>query len=57
MMEFLKFSVAGLLLFTPKPHRDNRGYCSRTFDAEIARQHGVDPSAFVQDSVSRSALA
>jgi dTDP-4-dehydrorhamnose 3,5-epimerase len=55
MMEVLNSSVAGLLVFVPAPHRDDRGYFSRTFDAEIARQHGVDTGAFVQDSVSRSA--
>ena len=54
-MEVLNSSVSGLLLFRPTPHRDNRGYFSRTFDAEVARQHGIDPNAFVQDSISRSA--
>jgi dTDP-4-dehydrorhamnose 3,5-epimerase len=54
-MEVLKSSIAGLLVFTPTPHRDNRGFFSRTFDAEIARLHGVDLGALVQDSVSRSA--
>jgi dTDP-4-dehydrorhamnose 3,5-epimerase len=38
-----------------KPHLDDRGFFSRTFDAEIARQHGIDPETFVQDSLSRSA--
>jgi dTDP-4-dehydrorhamnose 3,5-epimerase len=48
-------SVPGLLVFTPTPHRDDRGFFSRTFDAEIARAHGVDPHGFSQDSLSRSA--
>ena len=47
-------SIAGLWLFQPTPHRDDRGFFSRTFDAEVARSVGIDPDAFVQDSVSRS---
>jgi dTDP-4-dehydrorhamnose 3,5-epimerase len=34
---------------------DERGFFSRTFDAEAARGAGLDPAAFVQDSLSRSA--
>ncbi|MBO0727842.1 MAG: dTDP-4-dehydrorhamnose 3,5-epimerase [Acidimicrobiaceae bacterium] len=48
--------VAGVLLFTPTPHVDERGFFSRTFDADAARSAGIDPSAFVQDSLSRSAV-
>ncbi len=47
--------ITGALLFTPTPHVDERGFFSRTFDAEIARSAGLDPAAFVQDSLSRSA--
>jgi dTDP-4-dehydrorhamnose 3,5-epimerase len=47
--------IAGALLFIPKPRRDERGFFSRTFDAEVARAAGLDPAAFAQDSVSRSA--
>ena len=47
--------IAGALLFTPTPHVDERGFFCRTFDAEVARAAGVDPDAFVQDSISRSA--
>lgn len=47
--------IPGLLLFTPQPHRDARGFFSRTFDADVAREAGVDPGSFLQDSVSRSA--
>ena len=47
--------IGGALLFTPTPHRDERGFFSRTFDAEIARAAGLDPAAFAQDSISRSA--
>lgn len=47
--------IAGALLFTPTPHVDERGFFSRTFDAAIACEAGVDPTSFVQDSLSRSA--
>jgi dTDP-4-dehydrorhamnose 3,5-epimerase len=47
--------IAGALLFTPTPHRDERGFFSRTFDAEVARAAGLDPASFAQDSISRSA--
>lgn len=48
--------INGALLFTPTPHRDERGYFCRTFDAEVMRAAGIDPAAFTQDSISRSAL-
>lgn len=47
--------VAGAFLFTPTPHVDERGFFSRTFDADVMRAVGIDPCGFVQDSVSRSA--
>ena len=47
-------AIAGAMLFRPTPHVDERGFFSRTFDAEIARGAGLDPGAFVQDSISRS---
>ena len=47
--------LGGALLFQPLPHVDERGFFSRTFDADVARQAGIDPAAFVQDSISRSA--
>ncbi|MEV8612314.1 dTDP-4-dehydrorhamnose 3,5-epimerase [Amycolatopsis sp. NPDC051373] len=47
-------AISGLILFQPTPHRDERGFFSRTFDADVARSAGIDPDAFVQDSVSRS---
>lgn len=46
--------IAGALLFRPLPHLDERGFFSRTFDANVMRASGIDPSAFIQDSVSRS---
>jgi dTDP-4-dehydrorhamnose 3,5-epimerase len=46
--------IAGALLFRPVPHRDERGFFSRTFDADVIRAAGLDPGAFVQHSLSRS---
>jgi dTDP-4-dehydrorhamnose 3,5-epimerase len=47
--------IVGALLFRPTPHVDQRGFFSRTFDADVMRAAGLDPQAFVQDSLSRSA--
>lgn len=47
--------IAGALLFKPAPHVDDRGFFSRTFDADVARAAGIEPCWFVQDSLSRSA--
>ena len=47
-------SIDGVMVFVPTPHRDDRGFFIRTFDAEVAAAHGLDPHAFVQDSQSRS---
>jgi dTDP-4-dehydrorhamnose 3,5-epimerase len=55
LMEATAASIPGLILFTPQPHSDRRGFFSRTFDAHVARRAGIDPAAFVQDSMSRSA--
>jgi dTDP-4-dehydrorhamnose 3,5-epimerase len=48
-------AIPGVVVFVPQPHVDRRGFFSRTFDAEAARQVGIDPADFVQDSISRSA--
>lgn len=47
-------SLPGLLRLVPTPHRDERGLFTRTFDADVAREAGIDPDSFVQDSQSRS---
>ncbi|HEY3941622.1 MAG TPA: dTDP-4-dehydrorhamnose 3,5-epimerase [Acidimicrobiales bacterium] len=47
-------AIAGTLMFRPTAHTDERGFFCRTFDAEVARGAGIDPDAFVQDSLSRS---
>jgi dTDP-4-dehydrorhamnose 3,5-epimerase len=44
----------GALLFVPTPHYDDRGLFTRTFDAAVAADHGIDAAAFAQDSQSRS---
>ena len=46
--------IVGALLFRPVPHRDDRGFFCRTFDADVVRAAGLDPDAFVQHSLSRS---
>jgi dTDP-4-dehydrorhamnose 3,5-epimerase len=54
-MEATTVAIPGVVVFAPQPHRDSRGFFSRTFDAAVARRAGLDPAVFVQDSVSRSA--
>lgn len=53
-MQFQRTTIPGLVLFTPTPVRDARGFFSRTFDSDVARAAGIDPDRFVQDSLSRS---
>ncbi|RFU43039.1 dTDP-4-keto-6-deoxy-D-glucose epimerase [Actinomadura logoneensis] len=53
-MRVERTKLDGMLLFVPEPHRDDRGLFTRTFDAAVASAHGLDPSAFIQDSQSRS---
>lgn len=51
--------LAGVLLLTPEPFRDDRGLFTRTFDAGLFDAYLECPGAaarFVQDSQSRSAL-
>ncbi len=48
--------IAGAMLFIPTPHVDERGFFCRTFDMEVVRAAGIDPTSFTQDSVSRSSL-
>ncbi|MGW5678704.1 dTDP-4-dehydrorhamnose 3,5-epimerase [Streptomyces sp. NPDC003860] len=47
-------AIAGAYLFEPTPYADERGFFCRTFDADEVRSIGLDPDAFVQDSLSRS---
>jgi dTDP-4-dehydrorhamnose 3,5-epimerase len=53
-MRWSSTRIAGVIEFTPSPHVDDRGFFSRTFDADVAREAGIDPDGFVQDSMSRS---
>ncbi|MFI8067785.1 MULTISPECIES: dTDP-4-dehydrorhamnose 3,5-epimerase family protein [unclassified Streptomyces] len=46
--------IAGAYLFEPTPYADERGFFCRTFDTDVVRSVGLDPHAFVQDSLSRS---
>ncbi|MGI5125229.1 dTDP-4-dehydrorhamnose 3,5-epimerase family protein [Pseudonocardia sp. CA-107938] len=53
-MDVLAKSLDGVVVFRPTPHRDERGFFTRTFDAELATEHGLHPASFLQDSQSRS---
>ncbi|MGO1049244.1 dTDP-4-dehydrorhamnose 3,5-epimerase family protein [Crossiella sp. CA198] len=53
-MEIRRTGLADVLLFVPAPHHDDRGLFTRTFDADLAAAHGLDPDSFRQDSQSRS---
>ena len=53
-MEATRAGIDGALVFTPSPHRDDRGMFTRTFDVDVVRAAGIDPHAFRQDSLSRS---
>ena len=52
-MRVLETELDGVLLFEPTPHRDARGFFSRTSDNAVLAGAGIDPT-FVQDSQSRS---
>lgn len=47
-------TVSGAHVFVPRPRRDQRGFISQTLDTGWLRALGIDPSAFVQDSMSRT---
>lgn len=53
-MRIDKTEVDGVLLLRPEPYRDDRGLFTRTFDVTVAREAGLEPASFVQDSQSRS---
>lgn len=48
-------TIPGLLVFRPAAvHGDARGFFTRTLDAAVAAEHGIELGAFLQDSQSRS---
>jgi dTDP-4-dehydrorhamnose 3,5-epimerase len=53
-MDVVSGDLLGMLVFTPQPVRDDRGFFTRTFDAATARRNGLPPESLVQDSQSRS---
>jgi dTDP-4-dehydrorhamnose 3,5-epimerase len=55
-MQVRTTSLADVLVLVPTPHRDHRGFFTRTFDAAVADAHGIDPASFMQDSQSRSSV-
>jgi dTDP-4-dehydrorhamnose 3,5-epimerase len=46
--------LSDVLLFRPEPRHDERGFFTRTFDADVAAAHGLDPATYAQESQSRS---
>ena len=53
-MKFETTSIPGLVRFTTTPILDDRGFFCRTYDVDVARDAGLDPVSFLQDSLSRS---
>jgi dTDP-4-dehydrorhamnose 3,5-epimerase len=53
-MNVRRGELHGVLVFSPQPFVDERGFFTRTFDAAVARANGLDPDSLVQDSQSRS---
>jgi dTDP-4-dehydrorhamnose 3,5-epimerase len=52
-MRVVTTDLDGVVLFEPTPHRDARGFFSRTSDNAVLAGAGIDPT-FLQDSQSRS---
>lgn len=46
--------LPGVVIFTPRVHRDARGFFLESYNHELWRQAGID-TVFVQDNQSRSA--
>lgn len=53
-MQVTETEIAGVSVLRPQPHHDERGFFTRTFDAAIARTHGIELGEYAQDSQSRS---
>ncbi len=53
-MRIIQTDVEGLVVLEPTPHRDERGYFTRTLDVAVLADAGIDPSSFKQENQSRS---
>ncbi len=53
-MRIIPTDIEGLIVLEPTPHRDERGYFTRTMDVSILSDAGIDPSGFKQENQSRS---
>ncbi len=53
-MDVSQTSIQGLIVFRPTPHRDARGYFTRTLDVQVLADAGIDPASFKQENQSRS---
>ncbi len=53
-MQISQTGIDGLVVLEPTPHRDERGYFTRTFDVAILADAGIDPASFKQENQSRS---
>jgi dTDP-4-dehydrorhamnose 3,5-epimerase len=53
-MKITPTDIEGLIVLEPTPHRDERGYFTRTMDVAILADAGIDPAGFKQENQSRS---
>ena len=53
-MKIIETDIEGLIVLEPTPHRDERGYFTRTLDVAILADAGIDPAGFKQENQSRS---
>ena len=53
-MKIIETDIQGLIVLEPTPHRDERGYFTRTMDVNILADAGIDPAGFKQENQSRS---
>jgi len=53
-MRIIPTDIEGLIVLEPTPHRDERGYFTRTMDVSILSGAGIDPAGFKQENQSRS---
>ena len=47
-MEIIRTPIEDLLIFRPRPVRDEHGYFSRTLDIQVLADAGIDPASFKQ---------